>query len=226
MEARRRVGSDRRARQTAAMRRALLCLLVASPALAGPPALLTLGVHHGDEVKKPGQGWLGLYAKRLAPVTVTLTRVHDPIVDEEKPDAVKTGVEVAVAGAEQPLLLVKGLPAREVAPLPLVGLPALGGDAPVQLGDATLTSTPHGKTGRQLVLARGGVAQVLYQFDDGDTDGWALRWAGDLDGDGKLDLLLTADHHYSVSTLRLFLSSRAKKGQLVREVATFRTTGC
>ena len=207
------------------MRLAVLVVLLASPAFAQPVALLTLGAHHGGEVKKPGQGWLGLYATRLAPVTVAVTRVHDPIDDDGKPDSVKSGVEVTVPGDEQPLVLVKGLAAREVKPLSLEGLPALSGDAPVTLGDATLTSVPQGK-GRQLVLSRGGVAQVLYQHAEGDTDGWLLRWAGDLDGDGQLDLLLTADHHYDLSTLRLFLSSKAKKGQLVREVATFRTTGC
>jgi len=53
-----------------------------------------------------------------------------------------------------------------------------------------------------------------------------LRWAGDLDGDGKLDLILAADHHYNLSTTRLFLSSRAKKGELVQEVAKFSTSGC
>lgn len=207
------------------MRFAALAVLVASPALAGPYALLTPGLHHGGEVKKPGQGWLGLYATRLAPVTLTLTRVHHPMDDDEKPDSVKSGVDVAVPGETPPLVLVKGLTAGEVKPLPLDGLPPLSGDAPVPLGDATLTPVADGP-GRKLVLSRGGVEQVLYQQPEGDTDGWLLRWAGDLDGDGQLDLLLTADHHYNLSTLRLFLSSQATKGRLVREVATFAISGC
>lgn len=123
---------------------------------------------------------------------------------------------------------MKGLAAREVKPLLLDGLPPLSGDAPLILGEATLVSVPQGK-GRRLVLSRGGREQLLYQHaegDTGDTGGWHLRWAGDLDGDGQLDLLLAADHHSNLSTLRLFLSSRAKKGGLVREVATLRTTGC
>lgn len=52
-----------------------------------------------------------------------------------------------------------------------------------------------------------------------------LLWAGDLDGDGKLDLLLQ-DHGYNRSSIRLFLSSAAHPGRALREVAQFYKTGC
>ena len=51
-------------------------------------------------------------------------------------------------------------------------------------------------------------------------------WAGDLDGDGKLDLLLNLSTHYNLDSHRLFLSSMAKKGQLVGEAAVFDAVGC
>jgi hypothetical protein len=47
----------------------------------------------------------------------------------------------------------------------------------------------------------------------------ALLWAGDLDRDGKVDLLMDVSGHYSSMELRLYLSSRATPGELVREVA-------
>ena len=53
-----------------------------------------------------------------------------------------------------------------------------------------------------------------------------LKFAGDLDGDGKLDLLIDTTHHYNLSEPTLFLSSQAKDGELVHNVASFRTTGC
>jgi hypothetical protein len=52
-----------------------------------------------------------------------------------------------------------------------------------------------------------------------------LRWAGDLDGDGKVDLLFE-DRGYNWSSLRLFLSTAAKPGQIVGEVGQFYQTGC
>ena len=59
-----------------------------------------------------------------------------------------------------------------------------------------------------------------------DEAQWVLLWAGDLDGDGRLDLYMNLSTHYNVSARRLFLSSAAASGALVREVAVFQTTGC
>jgi hypothetical protein len=49
-----------------------------------------------------------------------------------------------------------------------------------------------------------------------------LRWAGDLDADGKLDLLMSFSHRYGTdAATTLFLSSKAKDGQLVGQAADF-----
>jgi len=53
-----------------------------------------------------------------------------------------------------------------------------------------------------------------------------ILWAGDLDRDGKLDLLIDLASHANVSSLTLFLSSPAKQNKLVEPVAQFVTTGC
>lgn len=52
-----------------------------------------------------------------------------------------------------------------------------------------------------------------------------LIWAGDLDGDNKLDLLFE-DSGDNWSSRRLFLSSAAQPGELLAEVGQFYTTGC
>ncbi len=79
----------------------------------------------------------------------------------------------------------------------------------------------------KLVLTFGASNQVLYSLAGcGDDAGWSLIWAGDLDGDGKLDLYVNVTQHYNVSERKLFLSSQAQKGQLVKEIAEFVTTGC
>jgi len=87
----------------------LTLLLTAEPGIS----ILTPGSHHGREVKKPGQGWLGLFATKLTPVTVKTKKVHDPIDDEGRPDSVTSGLQLSVEGEEQPLVFLKGLaPAR------------------------------------------------------------------------------------------------------------------
>ena len=69
--------------------------------------------------------------------------------------------------------------------------------------------------------------QVLYSLQDcGNDPSWRLLWAGDLDRDGKLDLYVSVTQHYNVSERKLFLSSQADEGQLVKEVADFVTSGC
>ncbi len=79
----------------------------------------------------------------------------------------------------------------------------------------------------RLVLTAGNSTQVLYSpghaVDDAE---WELIWAGDLDRDGKLDLYVDVTWHYNISQHTLFLSSQAGKGQLVRKVAVFETSGC
>lgn len=60
----------------------------------------------------------------------------------------------------------------------------------------------------------------------GDDAAPALLFAGDLDRDGELDLLFDTTDHYNVSRPALFLSSQARPGELLREVARHEATGC
>jgi hypothetical protein len=53
-----------------------------------------------------------------------------------------------------------------------------------------------------------------------------LYWVGDLDGDRKPDFYIDLFWHDNVSDRVLFLSSEAKKSQLVKKAARFTTTGC
>lgn len=53
----------------------------------------------------------------------------------------------------------------------------------------------------------------------------SLLWAGDLDRDGKVDLLYDLSSFYIVNKLALFLSSAAKDGELVGLVARWNAVG-
>lgn len=55
--------------------------------------------------------------------------------------------------------------------------------------------------------------------------GPALLWAGDLDRDGKLDLLYDLRSCYMYNEIALFLSSAAKEGELVGLVARWNAVG-
>jgi len=65
---------------------------------------------------------------------------------------------------------------------------------------------------------------TLYVF--GDESAVGIIWAGDLDRDGKPDLIMSLSDHYNVMETALLLSSKADEGGLVKLVATFRATGC
>jgi hypothetical protein len=77
-----------------------------------------------------------------------------------------------------------------------------------------------------LTLHVGVITQKLSSTTEQDAATWQLLWAGDLDGDGKLDLLFDLSTHSGAGARRLFLSSAARKGEAVREVAVLETTGC
>jgi hypothetical protein len=215
---------------------------------ASGPQLLETGEFHGDEVRaRTGERWLGLYRSKqttdLIPSSLRVRRVHDPIVDEHPWD--RTGKRVSVNRRPDPILLVRGTdllrPGRvtsvRVVPLPL----KIRSNIPLKLSGVLycLQVKAKGTTGEEisqaqgvvtLVLARGKTRQTLYRLqakkNQLEAGEWNLVWAGDLDHDRKLDLYLTVSWHYNVSQRKLFLSSLARRGRLVREIAGFEIVGC
>lgn len=71
-----------------------------------------------------------------------------------------------------------------------------------------------------LAIETGGVRQVINSVRE-------IVWAGDLDRDGNLDLVVNAGFHYNIiSSFELFLSSEAKDGDLLKSVTYFQSVGC
>ena len=60
----------------------------------------------------------------------------------------------------------------------------------------------------------------------GDDASPNLLFAGDLDRDGKLDLLFDTTDHYNVRRPTLFLSTQAAPGELLGIAAQFQSVGC
>jgi hypothetical protein len=78
-----------------------------------------------------------------------------------------------------------------------------------------------------ILLEFEGTSQVLWDFHRDAKFAWddphfSLEWAGDLDQDGKPDLLMTLTEKYSSLPSILFLSSKAAPGELMKRVAEYK----
>jgi len=204
---------------------------------------------HGDEVKASnGEKWLGLYVTKdsslLAESTLTVRRVFDPVIDED--ERKPTGKSVSVGRREKPVFLVKNavmlrqgeattvyqvehdealsFGRKALVTLKLSGrtyqLKVVSQKRRLPVADGLLPSDA------KLLFTSGSSTQTLHSLKNNDDDAcWYLLWAGDVDGDGKLDLYLSLDG-YNFEQRVLFLSSQAKAGNLVSKVAEFVMTGC
>ena len=207
--------------------------------------LLQVGTFHGDEVSaESGEVWLGLYATSdgyaLIPSMITVEIVYDPLIDNT---GEKTGKMVSVKGQPHPLFLIKGLnaPKREFIKTLITEQTILSPGRSLDLGldgrnEYHLTAYGEGDIGPNgftsfenysVELSKGPLSQELLAYSSTTGAIPTLIWAGDLDGDGQLDLVINATPHYTVySAPMLFLSSMAKGGDLVQKVAIFIATGC
>ena len=207
--------------------------------------LLQVGAFHGDEVSaESGEVWLGLYSTpdgyALISSRITVETVYDPFVDNA---GEKTGRVVMVEGQTRPLFLIKGLDTPEAQSIKTLSVEGaiLSPGKSLNLGldgknESYLTVYGEGDVGPNgftslenysLELSKGQVSQELLAYSSTNGAIPTLLWAGDLDGDNRLDLVINATPHYAVSSApMLFLSSMAKDGNLVQMVAIFIATGC
>ena len=79
-------------------------------------------------------------------------------------------------------------------------------------------------TDARVVLSDGKIRQVLYSTDGlVNEPHFYVEWAGDLDRDGRLDLVVNLSRAYGMHPHRLLLSSKARRNQLVGQAAVFIT---
>jgi len=216
--------------------------------------LVQVSSYHGGEVKaKSGLVWLGLFPTKtksetkteknaqykLRKTRVKITIVYDGINDEP---GQKTGKKITIPDNEEPVFLVRGVDSLKPGPVETCHyklppstaeqLPC-GTKLPLKLKNSkTYLHVKGSKKGDTisnctLTLESNGRKQVIYNEKEvGDSGTPKLLWAGDLDGDGKLDLFMDTTNHYNISRPTLFLSGKAKRGKLVQEVAFIDCTGC
>ena len=217
--------------------------------------ILRTGLWHGDEITaESGPAWWGIFPEgdgftlQSAPVTITIE--HDAVVDEE---GQATGKMVKVPQEAEPVLLVRGLPNAREGRLDTV--PIEKGDNFLLPSQSLRLSMGKEKRKSDVQLLAVGKAVemnhaaaalihdyrfLLYSGDEPNVhiqelarvepfamDGTPrIVWAGDIDRDGKIDLLLDTTYHYNLTRLVLYLSSAAKEGEIVGKVAEWKTMGC
>jgi len=211
----------------------LLFLLHSENAQAASMGQIAMpGQYHGDEMPiRADKDWLGLYPapggyawKAVAP---SFRHAVDPVLDAPGQE---TGVEVEVSG-ETPILMVRGVVALKPGPVSRAVSETvrmtLGTVEPLADG-LELTAVTGDDGGYELRLQdKDGRKQVICTHDVMYDDTVpTLMMAGDLDGDGRMDLLIDTSNHYNLSRVTLFLSSSAGPGEWMAPVATLQTTGC
>ncbi len=232
----------------------VLSIVAACGAGAGEPVQIALsGFHVAADKTVPGEGWWGIYPDgegfTLQPTTVTVKAVRNP-ADED--DTSLSALSIEDTQEANPVLLVRGLPGAQAGPLKTVSpKPTPTFLSPGQ--DARFTILSPGRPRWMQVIATGCaekepgksyarisnyqlhlvqnidagvISQALISLPElGSPDGPQLLWAGDLDRDGRLDLVYDLSPIYVTTELALFLSSAAKEGELVGLVARWTAQG-
>jgi hypothetical protein len=195
---------------------------------------------HGNEITaRSGEIWLGLFAEGkshyLAKTKIKIETEYDSMVDDP---GEMTGKSVSVEGENQPLFLLKNTDYLKEGAVKTVDVAD-----PYQADEAYYMDKGFDRTymmngisyrlrvlgadnHRTLLLESDGIEQIIYSGHTSGYESWYLVWVGDLDGDGKLDFYANIPTYDNFFQNRLFLSSKAKPGDLVKQVALFHQTGC
>jgi hypothetical protein len=213
---------------------AITILLAATPGPAKTTiALLDVGTYEGDDLPRDAQAgeWLALCptlnGAELKRVRVKIHARRSEL-REDGPNQ-RTAREVTAPGCPKAFALMRSKSFR-AGRLET----AVAKEGKLLLRGATYVAAPVGpsqnKDGTcggdlsvEYVLSVGERREVLLRTDT--CARFTLRWAGDLDGDGKLDLLLDENLDSGATVLRLFLS-HGTGTELVRKVAEVQHGGC
>jgi len=185
-----------------------------------------------------GNGWFAL-SPSDGGFDLLSTRVE---VKRLPHDCSGTIIRIAAAGTSKPVLLVRGSPRFKPGPLDTVlhghrflnpgerlSFKLKWGDS-FYLGAYGTVKPARGSpqyTDYQLILTGRSKSQVVVDIPMVDLDAApTVVWAGDLDRDDTVDLLMKLPCTDESVEYVLFLSSLAANGELVRKAATFSTGGC
>jgi hypothetical protein len=200
--------------------------------------ILQVGEFFCEIAAEPNEVWLGLYPTKdgysLMPSTVRVDAFYDPAMGDD--ENVTGATRVSVQGQNAPLFLITGLDSLKAGTVKTL----FSGRLPLPLGSSleftldneitySITAfgglkSNSGSVDRKVELVKGNRSQVICSFDTKNATVSYLLWAGDIDRDGQLDLLIDSICDYSTSGPALFLSSLAEDGNLLQNAAQFETS--
>lgn len=202
--------------------------------------LLDIGDYYTDQgpLRASGEKWLGLDVGRSS-----LDECQIKVKTSNQGEGTQEMHHVSVDPPIEPLFLVRGVELSAGAVITLFAgnwEKSLDEKSPLnfRLGTAsyelkvvrsedTATCEEGLPLNARLLLTSGENRQVLYSLVDcGGGAAWHVLWAGDLDRDGRLDLFVNVSPGDYGGSRKLFLSSKAQKGRLVKEVAELVSYGC
>lgn len=201
------------------------------------------GQYHGNEIQASygkSKTWLGLYVSKkrgeLRKTETHVRRVFDGIVDDEKYPARYSGKLVESLNGD-PVLMIKStsLKTGKIATAPIdgnqQGFELFGRHFEIKHQCKTSSQDPS-LLDCEVFLSDGQTQQMLGQTteskegkQDESLNTLELIWAGDLDRDGRADLILR-NSHYNGENTQLWLSSKAGKQELIKLVTTVARVGC
>lgn len=214
--------------------------------------ILTTGQFHEDEVSSTAKAekWHGLFKANgvfyVAPTGINTLKVFDPVLDEDSLHD-KTGWLVETTSKDSCILLVAGvsLPSsNNIEPVLLKQDKIYPGDTVSfnYLGTAyKLYATGTKKKVQNDPLwydvknyrlyleanKEGKQVQTLLAAQPGfDEQMISIMFAGDIDGDNLLDLIIDTSNDYNSFSPTLYLSGQAPKDQLIKLVGRHISVGC
>lgn len=213
-----------------------LSMLSIEPLFAQPELLLPGDEYLASDLPADPVGdWFVLFLREnthvLAELPITIRAFQDSCIDDSPGQ--ESGRSIEVPDTDSVVMLVRGIDGLVPGAVVSATYPVDHYDyefaeslsldwsnrqlslRPVRVGD-----------GFRVELVDALQTNVLYITDWTDEGSWALRWAGDLNRDGGLDILLDATHKYSVFTTRLFLSRDSPEGLSYEQIATLTHAAC
>ncbi|RKR11036.1 hypothetical protein C8C83_2732 [Flavobacterium sp. 90] len=215
-----------------------------------PVKIIRLETFHSDEIEENynKKVWFGLFKNNndysLAETKVSFKRVNDPIIDET--DEEKTGWEVSAQAKDSCLILIEKLPYFIDGNISSVKIPEsiypdesfkfsyknaeytlfATGKKKKEQSDSDWIVVSNYKLYLKMVVDGKETTELLVAKKNFDDQMIRIIFAGDLDDDNKLDLIIDTASHYNVSSPTLYLSKPAEKGKAIKPVGVFVTVGC